>query len=773
MNLSAPARALSDRTLVICAGAATLIAFVFLGFQIFAVVDGNAQGARLGAQLTSLYLRIDRLNLQRLDAVSTVVDSSDPEAARRFRELDAAQSEALVQMNALTAIPQEEAAAGAATFAYHTMVALESDAVALALAERNARAHDELYTPDYAAALAAFGEAMARMREASWVRLGPVQARMARATVMTAIVGPLAALLILGLLGLVLSRLSQLAARVSQAEAGLGNAVAEITRREREFLASLIVRCPAPAVQFEFEPALKLVAWLRQRGIDDLESWLKVYPGEIRKLAPQFSVARANKALADLIGAGDAAQLKDVGSWISERSLHQCALAFLRALWTRSPMVYTSIEVRTFSGEERRFDLHGSLVAKAKGKTPSLFAFLIDVSELASLRDEIDQLRAVSAETVRVQDEFLTTVSRDLRAALDGVIGMSAALDRTRLDTEQREALVVIRDSGDIMRDTLDRARDFRRLQAGDIEIGAEPFDVASLAQTINARFSPRAKAKGLRLRMSVEEAARIRVVGDDNRVRQILSKLIGNAIEFTPHGEVEARVLLEAGSEGAAQLVMIVRDTGAGLTAAELERALTAGVGTGGGLALCRRLCAAMGGGMEINSSSDYGTTVTARVRVAEAEADSAEPGVPAAEATSPLGRRVALLAADDNAVNRIVLKDMLEPLDVDLTMVDNGADAIAAWRARAFDAILLDIHMPVLSGHDVAREIRRIETEEGRSPTPIIAVSASVMKSEVEACLAAGMDAHVAKPIELPKLKDAIAAAIAPAPGAAEAAA
>jgi signal transduction histidine kinase/ActR/RegA family two-component response regulator len=753
-----------DRTLVACAAAATLIALVFIGSQLVVSSLGQREASTLVARLQGLHLEVERLNLSRYQIVDGFVRSVDGDIARRFREIDAAQSDALFRMSEESVIPEEEAAASAASYAYHTMATLEGDALALALAGRSERAEDVLRSEDYLAARHQFGEAMASTREALWPRTSPLWRRVSRAQSATAVAGPIAAVAILGLLALVLGRLRGLATSASVAETRLDSAAAEIARREREFQTSLITRCPAPAAEFEFAPASKLVTWLKQRGIDDLERWLKVYPGEIRKLAPQFTLARANRPLAEFLGAAEEGELLDVGRWFSERSLHQCALAYLRALWNRSPTVFLPIEVRNLSGEPRTLELHGSLISKGPGKTPSLFAFMIDVTERTTLRTELDELRGESSRVAEVRDEFLTIVSRDLRAALDGVTGMAGALERTRLDREQLEALAVIRDSGEVMRDTLDRARDFRRLESGDIEIAQEPFDVSAVVQAVNARFSPHARAKGLRLRMAVEEAARTCLVGDQSRVRQILNRLVGNAIEFTPHGEVEARVSLDTALEGGGQLVISVRDTGAGLTTAELEHVTSSGTGSGGGLAFCRRLCAAMGGRMDIKSSSDYGTSVVARVRVGTDAPSDTGASQHAGDLSAAAGRRLCLLAADDNAVNRIVLKDMLEPMNVDLTIVENGADAIAAWRARAFDAILLDVHMPVLSGHDVAREIRRIEEAEDRASTPIIAVSASVMKSEVEACMAAGMNFHVAKPIDLNKLQEAIAAAVAP---------
>jgi CheY-like chemotaxis protein len=269
-----------------------------------------------------------------------------------------------------------------------------------------------------------------------------------------------------------------------------------------------------------------------------------------------------------------------------------------------------------------------------------------------------------------------------------------------------------------------------------------------------------------------VEDSARVRVIGDVTRTRQILAKLVGNAVKHTPNGEIEARIAIEPQKDGGQLLVMTVRDTGAGM--GETELAIALNEGAGGGLALCRRLCRAMGGDLEVKSSSDYGTSVRASLRVREAAPELAT--APTSASASSLagtagdavgsGRRLSVLAADDNEINRVVLKDLLEPLDLDLTLVENGADAIAAWRVQRFDVILMDIHMPVLSGCDVAREIRRIEAEDGRTRTPIIAVSASVMKSEVDECMASGMDAHVPKPLELAKLQSAIETAVADAP-------
>jgi len=760
-----PLKGLSDRELIAFLATATLLALVLLTAQVMAFSSAVDDGARMVQRLEQLQLEVDRLHLRRLGLAGAFADGADAVDAQEYRDILAQQTDALERLEAAAATPEEEAAASAATYASHTMASLEDEALSEALAGHAEAALEILGSRDYAAGRLAFGEAIARAREALWPRLEPFTARTNRAVFTTLVIAPVLGALLIGLCVTVFLRIRSFGAQLRETEARLEETEADLARRTREIQASLVARCPAPAAEFAFAPGRKLTAWLRKRGVEDLERWLKVYPGEIRKLAPHFKVLRINRAAAQLLKASEASDVRDLARWIPDRSLHVCVLAMLRALWNRSSVVSTRIDVRTFDGGERTFDVKGSLIASESGAAPTLVAALSDVTDADGARHELEALREQTDNAQRKHDELLNSVSRDLRSALDGVTGMAAALERSSLDREQREALAVIKDSGEVMRDTLDRARDFRRLEAGDIELADEPFDPAAVVHAVNTRFAPRARAKNLRLRMSIGDEARRRFAGDEGRTRQILTKLVADAIERTPRGEVEVRVTLEAGvGEDERLLTMSVHDAGPALSPAEIERALNEHAGAG--LALCRRLCDAMGGGFEFSSSAENGAHAIARVRVRETGAEAAASEESEAAAPSSLGRRLSLLAVDDNAINRIVMKDMLEPLDIDLTLVDNGADAIAAWRARYFDAILLDIHMPVLSGHDVAREIRKIEAEEGRPATPIIAVSASVMKSEVEACLESGMNAHVAKPIELGKLSDAITAATSLAP-------
>jgi CheY-like chemotaxis protein/anti-sigma regulatory factor (Ser/Thr protein kinase) len=256
--------------------------------------------------------------------------------------------------------------------------------------------------------------------------------------------------------------------------------------------------------------------------------------------------------------------------------------------------------------------------------------------------------------------------------------------------------------------------------------------------------------------------------------VRQILYNLISNALKFTERGEV--RVTAAAG-EGA--LTLSVSDTGIGIPperAAQLFDKFTQADasttrrfgGTGLGLAICRELAAMMQGEISVSSRQGEGSTFVVRLPLAKVGAAQG----PAFAVAEPAEARVApdhalprvrVLAAEDNSVNQLVLKTLLHQIGVEPVVVDNGAEALDAWRAERWDVILMDMQMPVMDGLTATRSIREAEAAEGRSRTPIVALTANAMAHQIAECRAAGMDGHIAKPIEAARLFAALEAALA----------
>jgi len=335
----------------------------------------------------------------------------------------------------------------------------------------------------------------------------------------------------------------------------------------------------------------------------------------------------------------------------------------------------------------------------------------------------------------------------------------------------QKERLEVIRQSGEALLAILNDVLDLSKIEAGRFELESVEFDLAELMKGAHSAFTAIANRKGLSFDLTIEPATRGVYLGDPTRVRQILYNLISNALKFTEHGEV--RVIAARRGEA---LALTVSDTGVGIAeerlAALFEKFTQADAsttrrygGTGLGLAICRELVHLMGGEIGAESKAGEGSSFTvtlpiAKVGEAAAPAFSSPPQAPPAE---PGLLKIRVLAAEDNSVNQLVLKTLLHQIGVDPVVVENGAQAIEAWEKATWDVILMDMQMPVVDGLTATRRIREAEARSGRDRTPIVALTANAMAHQMQACLAAGMDGHVAKPIEAARLFEALEAALA----------
>ena len=404
---------------------------------------------------------------------------------------------------------------------------------------------------------------------------------------------------------------------------------------------------------------------------------------------------------------------------------------------------------------------------------------------VARLECNDQDLRGAMAELVKARDDantanvlkshFLANMSHEIRTPLNGVLAMADVMAMDKLSDVQRERLSVIRESGAVLLGVLNDVLDLSKIEAGRLEIEDRPFDIAQLAQSIRETFAPQARAKGLAFEVAVAPEAQGLWRGDADRLRQILNNLVSNALKFTLEGAVAVRF---ASAEDGSGLRIDVADTGIGISADILPRLFDKFVqadssttrrfgGSGLGLAICRELSTLMGGSIKVQSREGRGSTFTVLVAVRREETltdvhyiDDGDPVAVQAPTAPP---RLRVLAADDNPTNQKVVAAVLAPLSAEVTLVDDGAACVEAWKSGDFDIVLMDIHMPVVDGVEAARMIRALEREEKRSRTPIIAVTANALAHQVEEYLAVGMDGHVAKPIEVSKLYEAIEAAMA----------
>jgi CheY-like chemotaxis protein len=309
---------------------------------------------------------------------------------------------------------------------------------------------------------------------------------------------------------------------------------------------------------------------------------------------------------------------------------------------------------------------------------------------------------------------------------------------------------------------------DISKIAAGKLELEETDFDLELLARGVQEMFEPLAHKKGLEFTLALDAEARGIYRGDPVRIRQILLNLMSNAVKFTSDGSVRVDVGLIDD-----RVSVSVADTGMGIAPGLIERIFDKFVqgdssttrrfgGTGLGLSICKALCEAMGGVITVQSEVGRGSCFTVNfplARVGDGKAGAARD----LSAASPLDEQaLRILAAEDNAVNQLVLRTLLGQAGLEPVIVGNGADAVAAWEQGDWDVILMDIQMPVLDGVEATRRIRRQEKETGRTATPIIALTANAMPHQAASYLAAGMNGLVTKPIEIAKLFAAIADAV-----------
>jgi len=398
--------------------------------------------------------------------------------------------------------------------------------------------------------------------------------------------------------------------------------------------------------------------------------------------------------------------------------------------------------------------------------------YLVDVTERHAAQDELrDAQRAVeeahqeAVAALRAKSEFLATVSHEIRTPMHGVISTLDLLQRTPLDGEQSELAAIARASATALLAVINDMLDLQRTETGHTVLASVPLDVAALVAEVGDTLRATAEAKGLELVTRVADEVPGDLLGDPGRLRQILLNLLGNAVKFTPCGRVSVDVTHGAFDAGSAELILTVSDSGIGIDAETRARAFEPFVqadgscarpheGTGLGLAITRQLVELMGGTIELSSELGRGTTVTAVVRLRRGAGAAAPAPAPALA----LDLEGTVLVVEDNAVNREIATRQLERLGLAVDVVESGSAAIDALEDGRYDAVLMDMRMPGMSGIQATERIRERERETGRRRVAVIAMTANARPDDRAACLRAGMDAFATKPLTLDDLGRAV---------------
>ncbi|MBX9574614.1 MAG: PAS domain S-box protein [Caulobacteraceae bacterium] len=412
--------------------------------------------------------------------------------------------------------------------------------------------------------------------------------------------------------------------------------------------------------------------------------------------------------------------------------------------------------VLTKSGEVRWFETRAMAMRDAEGRALEFQDLVRDVTETKRLEDELVAARDVAEAAAKAKTEFLANMSHELRTPLTSVVGFAGLLQEAgdRLGAKERLYADRIATASQALLSVINDILDYSKLEADRVDLDPHPFDPRALARGAAGIVESQCAAKGVGLAVIVDPDLPAALMGDEGRLRQVTLNFLSNATKFTGNGGIR----LEVGRRGD-RLRVAVSDTGIGIapekidalferfTQADASTTRTYG-GTGLGLAISRRLIEMMGGEIGAESRPGQGSTFWFEVPLIVAEGQVA--AVAAENVDAPTELKV--LMADDAPANRELVTAILGGLGVAIETVENGALAVEAARSGAYDVILMDVHMPVMDGLDATRAIRAMAGPVGR--TPIVALTANVQPEQVAACRAAGMDAHVGKPIQVAEL-------------------
>lgn len=385
---------------------------------------------------------------------------------------------------------------------------------------------------------------------------------------------------------------------------------------------------------------------------------------------------------------------------------------------------------------------------------------------------QLDEARQRAESAVEAKSRFMAKVSHELRTPLNGLFGTIEIMQQEDHPARVQRHLAIMSKSAGLLMRRINELLDFSKIEAGKLELEQVRFDPLALINDVLELESDAARTKGLELCLDTDGGEVKPVIGDPARIAQILMNLVSNSIKFTSAGRVELGFAQVDGSPGSVTCRFSVRDTGIGIASHAHERVFESFTqadestsreygGTGLGLAVSRDLAELMGGSIELVSNPGQGSCFVLIVELPCDEGNTAQPGTTSPQASSiedHLGLRI--LVAEDNEINRVIAGEMLTVLGCEVEFVADGEHCFRCFQEARFDRILMDCEMPGTDGFTASRWIRQFESEQGRSPTPIVAVTAHAGDDHRQRASNAGMNAFISKPFTLAQLRDLLIA-------------
>ncbi|MEO5347482.1 MAG: ATP-binding protein [Magnetococcus sp. YQC-9] len=386
-----------------------------------------------------------------------------------------------------------------------------------------------------------------------------------------------------------------------------------------------------------------------------------------------------------------------------------------------------------------------------------VYAVARDVTERKRLEEALRHAKQVAEDASRAKSEFLANMSHEIRTPMNVVLGMAEMLLETGLTDQQRLFAQTMHNSGKTLVGVINDILDFSRIEAGRISLTDLPFSPVQVVTECVHLMRLAAERKGLTMTLELGEDLPGAMRGDDNRIRQILINLLGNALKFTDQGRIE--LMVRRAPDASEELLFSIADTGIGISVEQqrliFEQFMQAdsGVtrrygGTGLGLSISRRLVELMGGRIWVESRLGEGSrfSFTLPIRACALPLDGHPEDHDAHAAHEPA---LKILLAEDVEENRILFETYLMNTPHQLVMVQDGVEAVARVQEERFDVVFMDVQMPRLDGYKATRRIREWERESGQKPVTIVTLSAHALDGELARSQAAGCDHYLTKPI------------------------